>query len=122
MERIQISANFYLDEYIPKDLYLKTPDPNTLLSLLNPELIISDQLLRDHFGPVTINDWWHGGLRTWSGWRPEDCIIGAKGSDHKKGMASDKLFQKVDSDTVRIYIRENWHTLGLNKLEEFLIK
>lgn len=118
MERIKLSTNLYLDEYIPKELYLKHHDDiQFLMSLIHEDVIVTDQLLRDKFGAVTINNWWSGGERNYSGFRPDDCPIGAKHSDHKKGMASDKLFAKATPDEVRTYIKENWKTLGISRIE-----
>jgi hypothetical protein len=117
MERIKISENFYLDEYIPKELYYSTNNPSDLIKLISPYLIKSDQLLRDHFGPVTINNWWNKGPRHLSGFRTYDCTIGATLSDHKRGMASDKIFKNASSEEVRKYIKENWEALGITKIE-----
>lgn len=117
MNRIKISENFFLDEYIPKELYLSADDPSKLISLIEPELIVSDQLLRNEFGPVIINNWWSGGDRHLSGFRPQDCKIGASKSDHKRGMASDKIFINTTANIVRMYIRENWEILGITKIE-----
>lgn len=117
MERIKVSANFFLDEYIPKDIYLAAKDPRELIYLVKQELYDADQKLRYAFGPCVINNWWDGGDRIYSGYRPEDCPIGADKSDHKKGMASDKLFKHVDAETVRNYIRNNWRELGISKIE-----
>lgn len=116
--RIKVSKDFYLDEYIPKDLYLHADDPQVLLGLVSEKLIESDQKLRDHFGPATINNWWNGGDRVYSGFRPYDCKIGAVNSDHKKGRASDKLFANATPDEVRAYIKENWKELDITKIEE----
>jgi len=118
MERIKISKNFYLDEYLPKDLYLKADNHQSLIALISDELIASDQLLRDHFGPCTINNWWDGGDRIYSGFRPYDCPIGAVASDHKKGRASDKLFKNATAEEVRAFIKSNWKQLGITKIEE----
>lgn len=116
--RIQLSKNLYLDEYIPKDLYLSSTQEE-LIKLINPKLIKSDQMLRDIFGLVTINNWWNGGDRNYSGYRPANCKIGARFSDHKKGTASDKLFKNATANDVRKYICENdnYKKLGITKIE-----
>ena len=59
MDRIQLTTNLYLDEYIPRELYmLHQHKPHGLVGLLDSRLINSDQLLRTKFGQVTINNWW----------------------------------------------------------------
>lgn len=118
MNRIKVSNNFYLDEYIPKNIYLSADRPEELISFIDPMLICSDQLLRDIFGPATINNWWDGGERIYSGFRPVNCSIGAQFSDHKKGMASDKIFKNATPDEVREYIKAHWKDLGITKIEE----
>jgi len=118
MTRIKLTENLFLDEYIPKELYLSSTSPEELIKLIHPDLIASDQLLRNIFGSVTINDWWNGGERIYSGFRPENCPIGAHRSDHKLGMASYKLFKNATPDEVREYIKHHWQTLGISKIEE----
>lgn len=117
-DRIQLSKNLFLDEYIPKELYLKAENAEELIKLINPKLIEADQKLRDVFGPVTINNWWGSGDRNYSGFRPINCKIGAKGSDHKFGNASDKIFKNATADQVRKYIRKEFKNLGITKIED----
>lgn len=126
--RIQLSKNLYLDEYIPKDLYLSSTQEE-LIKLINPKLIKSDQILRDIFGPVVINTWWDNmhdnipdedqHMSFYRGFRPANCKIGARFSDHKKGTASDKLFKNATANDVRKYICENdnYKKLGITKIE-----
>jgi len=116
MEQIQISKNFFLDEYIPKEHYYL--GYNILIRKLNPKLIESDQMLRDQFGEVTINNWSLNGSRNFSGWRPYDCNFPCGYSDHREGNASDKLFT-VDRDDVIKYIKENYKELGITIIEDF---
>lgn len=117
-ERIPVSKNFYLDEYIPKETYLQAETKEELINLIDPRLFESDQMLRDVFGSATINNWWVGGNRNYSGWRPVNCKIGAKGSDHKFGKASDKVFKNFSAKDVRVYIRKNFKKLGITKIED----
>lgn len=118
IDRIKISENFYLDEYIPKELYMSTENKTELLSLIDPVLIESDQKLRYVFGEITINNWFIGGDRIYSGFRPINCKIGAKGSDHKFGKASDKLFKNATPQEVRKYIKSNYKSLKITKIED----
>lgn len=125
-ERIKLAENLYLDEYIPKDLYLRFLDKKDrlygnfgiLFRKLNKDLIRADQMLRDKFGPVKINDWWHGGSRSNCGLRIPGTSVGAELSDHFQGNASDKNFSDADSETVRNYIRKNFVTLGITIIEK----
>ena len=118
MKRVQLTPNLFLDEYIPKDAYLKYQNkPHILISLLDDRLIKSDQMLRDKFGPITINNWWVGGDRNWSGLRTTDSPYYSMTSQHSYGRASDKLF-KVSSQEVREYIKQNWKQLGITRIED----
>lgn len=57
--------------------------------------------LRQRFGAVTVNNWHVGGARKLSGWRPFDCPVGARYSQHKWGRAFDCLFHHATPEDVR---------------------
>lgn len=116
-KRIQLTTNLWLDEYIPRELYLRLEKkPHILIGLLDERLIRADQLLRNHFGPVTINNWWHGGERNWSGIRTPDSPYYSTTSQHN-GRASDKIFSYFSADDVRDYIKIHYKTLGITCIE-----
>lgn len=122
--RIRLSRNFFLDEYIPKELYLKwyLKKPHYLLGLLDPRLVHIDQVMRKRFGPTTINNWIHGGERQWSGIRTPDSDYYSFFSQHSWGRASDKVFRDAKADEVRKDIKENYDKiykpLGLTCIED----
>lgn len=135
MDRIQLTTNLYLDEYIPRELYmLHQHKPHRLVGLLDSRLINSDQLLRTKFGQVTINNWWglndidfakeiakpagQRWIRNESGLRLHGTNTGAKLSQHFFGRASDKIFKNATSDEVRNYIKENYQILGITCIED----
>ncbi|RKX19688.1 MAG: hypothetical protein DRP35_07285 [Candidatus Zixiibacteriota bacterium] len=120
MGRIKLSTNFYLDEYIPPALYKKyaAKHPNYLIGILDKNLILADQKLRDIFGPIKINTWYSGGDRQWSGIRTPDSSYYKQFSQHSWGRASDKIFLKVTSDEVREYIKKHWQELGITAIEK----
>ena len=119
MNRIQLTTNFYLDEYIPRQLYQKYQDkPHLLIGLLDKRLIFADQKLRDHFGPVTINNWMSGGPRQWSGIRTPESPEFSAMSQHTFGRASDKLFANATASEVRAYIRLHWRELEITCIED----
>jgi len=120
LNRILLTPNFYLDEYIPKDIYLQyKDDPDVLIRKLNKDLPAADQLLRDRFGPAYINTWRDGGDKNYSGWRPASSTIGATLSDHREGNASDKVFEKATAEEVRQWLMKdnNWRRLGITVIE-----
>jgi len=119
MERIQLTENLYLDEYIPKELYMEYRDrPHILIGMIDKRLVTADQLLRDRFGPVTINNWIHGGDRNWSGIRTPASPDYSGTSQHSFGRASDKLFVNATAEEVREFIRGNWQYLGIGCIEK----
>ena len=120
MKRIKLSKNFYLDEYIPKELYKKyiNNHPDYLIWLVDKRLVEADQKLRDKFGSITINNWFNGGDRQWSGIRTPDSKYYSYTSQHAWGRASDKIFSHATSDEVREYIKKNWQELGITAIED----
>ena len=87
--------------------------------LLTPELLYSLDGLRDFLGcPVSVNNWWNNTstyARQFCGYRPPECTIGAKFSQHKLGNAADCHIKGADYANLRIHIMEN-------KNDERLIK
>lgn len=119
MNRIKISNNFWLDEYIPEELYLKWKHkPHRLMAMIDSRLVLADQLLRDEFGPVTINNWWTGGDRNWSGIRTIGSPYYSQTSQHSWGRASDKIFHDASAGKVRAYIKGMYEELGITCIEE----
>ena len=117
--RIQLTSNLFLDEYIPKELYLKyEKKPHRLIAMLDSRMIKGDQLLRDKFGSVTINNWWNKKNRNWSGIRTPDSSYYSFTSQHSWGRASDKLFKLATAEEVRQYIKDNHIELGFTCIED----
>lgn len=112
--------NFNLKEFV---------DPKTFAKLgagaigqIDVRLVPIAQALRDHFGPVRINDWAWSGKYQFSGYRPKDCKVGADHSQHRRGCAIDVKIKGVLSENVRNYLRENFGKLfkylGLTTIEK----
>lgn len=117
-KRVKISSNFYLDEYIPELLYKRLEKhTQVMIGLIDDRLIRADQILRHKFGPVTINNWWNGGPRTWSGLRLPESPVYSPNSQHTFGRASDKIFRDVSAEEVRKYIEQDWKYLGITCIE-----
>ena len=119
MTRIPLTKNLFLDEYIPQKVYMQyITHPWILIGLIDERLIKADQLLRDHFGSVTINNWIDGKDRNWSGLRNPESPDYKPESQHAVGRASDKLFTNATAEEVRIYIKKNYLILGITSIEE----
>ena len=122
-QRVRISKNFFLDEYVTPSFYNKWGSKG--IWWIRPELITIDQSIRDRFDvPMIINNWARGGGRTQSGLRYPEAEIGAGDSLHKFGCASDTKFSGVSEDfydAVREDIQKNfielYKPLGLTTIE-----
>jgi hypothetical protein len=78
-------------------------------SLFNPDLLYSVDGVREFFNvPCYINNWYGGhGSDQYRGYRPADCLVGAKNSEHKKGNAADMTIEGIDAAEARLRILEN---------------
>lgn len=125
MVRIALTKNLFLDEYLPKGVYLKyAARPWILRGLVDERLVRGDQLLRDRFGRVMINNWWTWApgcgfvLRQWSGLRTCLSPDFAPESQHTFCRASDKLFRDATAEEVRAWIRVHFLEVGITCIEE----
>ena len=133
MKRIQLTNNLFLDEYIPRELYVKHIGyEHRLVGLIDKRVVLSDQKLRDRFGPVIINSWWglseeefkveikkpQRTIRNESGLRLHGTSTGASLSQHLYGRASDKIFRNATAQEVREYIKLNYKAHGITCIEE----
>lgn len=85
---MKVSENFWLTEFIPKNVYEEYGDKS--LQFIDERIITIAQFIRDHFGkPVTINNWYDGGQYNESGYRSPNTKTGAFRSQHKSGRAID---------------------------------
>jgi hypothetical protein len=112
MKRVQVSKNFYLDEYFDKDTYKKYEASGELWKLclkLDTNIVEGVQLLRDKLGvSLTINNWHSGGVREWSGYRPKGTPYYSENSMHSICRAVD-IVCSIPAEDVRTFIRTNWN-------------
>lgn len=141
MKRIQVSPNFYLDEFV--DPYTYFNDPEHGLRFIDRGVINAAQLLRYlYMKPIYINTWWqyyidkkdtwstahiikrieqNKNLRKWSGLRTNRCTIGAKYSAHKKGLAIDLKGNEIDLFKIVKTHAKEFYKLGVRRLEDIRI-
>lgn len=115
-ERVRVSKDFYLDEYLPRRIYEAWP-VHVLIGMIDRRLVESDQKLRDAFGTCVINTWWDGGVLEFRGLRTKECDHFSEASQHTFGRASDKTFLNYHADEVRAYIQSNYIWLGITSIE-----
>lgn len=144
VERVKVSENFFLDEYVDPRTFFKTDDNG--LSLMDQNVFKIVQHLRTlHGKSISINNWWayymaykddftieqiidkienlnkSGLANIWSGYRSSLCRIGSKYSAHKKGLGADpkgdqiRFFKLVEDNA------KDFYELGLRRLEDISI-
>lgn len=69
--------------------------------LLDNRLLVTLDELRERYGPMTINNWYWGGERKWSGLRTPESPWYSQYSQHTFGRAADILFADTTVDQVR---------------------
>ncbi len=117
MKRVQVSENFYLDEFIPPDMYSERGA--RAVSLIDIRIVLAAQFIRDTIGkPMVCNNWWNGGKFTQRGLRPSNSTVGARWSQHKYGRGLDfhivgmkpQEIQSVILQNEEMFISRQWIT------------
>ena len=82
------SEYFNIEEFVPEDIYLQFGEKAWWF--IRPEIVaIADKIRLLLNRTVLINDWSLRGQAQYRGFRPADCKIGAKFSQHRMGAAID---------------------------------
>ena len=74
---------------------------------INPKVTFSADQLRHNFGSATINNWFWGGDRQYSGLRLHGEPHYSPTSDHSYGNALDMIFKTATAQEVRNHIEAN---------------
>ena len=86
--RYRVTENFYVDEFIPPEIYNVRGQKS--IALMDVRIILACQWLREKTGRrITVNNWWNGGALDERGLRLQDTRTGARWSQHKYGRAVD---------------------------------
>jgi hypothetical protein len=95
---------FRLEEVLPKDFYhanIRKYGQKLWGIIFDQKLLRAMDILRNQCGQMTVNDWYWGGNNQYRGYRPFDCTIGAKLSQHRFGRAVDLIPKDISADEVR---------------------
>lgn len=104
---MKTTKNFYLQEFVTPNLYKKWKNKSVIF--VDERIIYLAQWIRDRFGkPMTINNWHSGGKYKYRGYRPHNCRVGAKNSQHKSGRG-------LDFTIVGLSIKEIHEDIKANK-------
>ena len=103
------SKHFKIHELVPKKMYEKYGEK--AWRYVDVRLIESIDKLKEHFnlGTMTINNYFWGGSREWSGIRTPDSNYYSYGSQHSYANALDIVFSEYSAEEVRNYIIYNPH-------------
>lgn len=74
---------------------------NSLWRVFDDRILRAADLLRQEFGPMVVNDWYHNGSNSFRGYRPPRCTVGAPISQHRFGRALDLIPQRAPAETIR---------------------
>ena len=121
MERIKVSENFYLDEFIDPVTYSRFGAKSQ--RYIRQEIIKIAQTLRSFSGlSCEINNWATGGAYEESGLRNFETSTGAKYSAHKFGGSVDIKIGDLDSHEMAKIIIDNYEDifkpLGVTRIED----
>ena len=102
------SRKFKIQELVPLPLFNSLHE-ELLWSMLDPKLIESVDAIKEKFpkGTMTINNYFWGGDRGWSGIRTKESKWYSPTSQHSVGKAIDAIFSEYDTEEVRQYIIDN---------------
>lgn len=109
METIYIPKHFVIQEFVPPDVYADRGEK--AWELLDQRMLITQDQLREVFGPMIVNNWhmnnrpsWAPNLRSWAGLRTEDSPWGTRYSQHRFGRATDSILRDITAEEARQYI------------------
>ena len=101
------SKYFKVHELVPKKMFEKYGEKSW--RYVDVRHIEAIDILKEHFnlGTMTINNYFWGGSREWSGIRTPDSPWYSYGSQHSFANALDIVFSDYTAQEVREYIIEN---------------
>lgn len=105
---------FEIHELVPPHIYESRGEK--AWELLDERALITLDLLRNRFGPITVNDYAFGGSRQWSGLRTVESPDYSETSQHSFGRAFDCLFRNARTEEVRTHIlrhRDEYYITGI---------
>jgi hypothetical protein len=115
---MKVSKNFSLSEFV--DPVTLSTFGDSAIWFLDPKIIVLAQFIRDYFDkPITINS--HKRGLKYRGFRPPECKVGARMSQHRFGRAIDFSISGLTADEIRDVILKDERTFmdaGLTTLED----
>ena len=97
--------HFSIHELVPPNVFNARQEK--AWELLDERLLITLDKLRERFGLITVNNYYWGKDREWSGLRTSDSPFYSPFSQHTFGRAADCLFSDISAEEVRKEILHN---------------
>lgn len=97
--------HFSIHELVPPDVFNKRQEK--AWELLDERLLITLDKLRERYGLITVNNYYWGKDREWSGLRTSDSPYYSPFSQHTFGRAADCLFSNISTEELRQEILAN---------------
>ena len=91
--------HFSIHELVPPRVFNERGEK--AWELLDDRLLITLDRLRNRYGSITVNNYYWGKEREWSGLRTSDSPFYSAFSQHSFGRAADCLFAKHTSEKIR---------------------
>lgn len=104
-EQLYKCEYFDIHELVPPQVFYDRGEK--AWELLDARLLMTLDKLRARFGPMTVNNYYWGKGREWSGLRTADSPYYSKYSQHSFGRAADCLFARKPIEAVRGEILAN---------------
>ncbi|MFH2047000.1 MAG: hypothetical protein ABIK92_17870 [Pseudomonadota bacterium] len=97
--------HFLIYELVPRRVFEERGEK--AWELLDDRLLITLDKLRDRYGSITVNNYYWGKEREWSGLRTSDSPYYSPYSQHSFGRAADCLFADNSAEAIRQDILAN---------------
>jgi len=97
--------NFKIHELVSPDIYKSRGEK--AWQLLDDRALWTLDALRDKYGAITVNNYFWGGDREWSGLRTHNSPYYSPTSQHSFGRAFDCIFHSHTAETIRKHIQAN---------------
>lgn len=104
--------HFAIHELVPKHIFESRGEK--AWELLDKNALITLDRLRGKYGPMTVNNYFWGGNRNWSGLRTPESSYYSPTSQHTLGKAFDCLFKDTTVNAVRQDILMNPNNVTFN--------
>lgn len=98
-------THFAIHELVPQNVFHARGEK--AWQLLDERLLKTLDRLRERYGSITVNNWYWGREREWSGLRTKDSPYYSDYSQHTFGRAADCLFKKYTAEKIRQDILAN---------------